>query len=237
MSHVYKKSTIIKSGTKRGEKVTQSLNTRKDKLVDNELLYNMIKEFQTKYDCNGKLNPTLYNNIAQCIYNIAEVTSLRPQFRNYTFRQDMVNNAVIQALTYLHTFNADKFNNPVSWCIQTSYFVFISMIKEEKKALYTKLKSSANFYDNYNQMLSEQSIIDDDFSMDFETLSHNDNVKSTLKDIKRWCNEYEKSTGVIKEEVRRQKLPDGISDLSGSISLLSMLGGSEMNMKNPKELL
>ncbi len=189
----YKKTTLLHGKVKRGQKTTFLNTTKKDKMVDNQKLYETIKFFIK--DCNSnpdKMPKSQYEWLGKAILNIVEVHSLRPQFKYYPFRDDMVQSACMQVLKYLNSFNYEKYNNPVSWVMQVAYFVFITYINNERRQLYVKMKSSSNVYDNYNEFVCENGIEDTDFAMDLESLRvGNSNVNVTMNDVRDWCKVYE----------------------------------------------
>ena len=189
----YKKTTLLHGKVKRGQKTTFLNTTKKDKMVDNQKLYETIKFFIK--DCNSnptKMPKSQYEWLGKAILNIVEVHSLRPQFKYYPFRDDMVQSACMQVLKYLNSFNYEKYNNPVSWVMQVAYFVFITYINNERRQLYVKMKSSSNVYDNYNEFICENGIEDTDFAMDLESLrAGNSNVNVTINDVRDWCKVYE----------------------------------------------
>ena len=87
---------------KRGQKTTFLNTTKKDKLVDNEKLYETIKIFIKDCECDpNKMSKSQYEWLGKAILNIIEVHSLRPQFKYYPYREDMVQSACIQVLKYL----------------------------------------------------------------------------------------------------------------------------------------
>ena len=189
----YKKTTLLHGKVKRGQKTTFLNTTKKDKMVDNEKLYETIKIFIKDCECDPKkMSKSQYEWLGKAILNIIEVHSLRPQFKYYPYREDMVQSACIQVLKYLGSFNYEKYNNPVSWIMQVAYFIFIGTINDERRQLYVKMKSSSNVYDNYNEFICENGIEDTDFTMDLESLrSSSSTANITMNDVRDWCKEYE----------------------------------------------
>lgn len=214
----YKKTTLLSGKVKRGQKTTFTNTTKTDKLVDNEKLYQYIKRFIVDYDCNPKLMPiTQYEWLGKAIHNIVTVQSLRPQFRYYPYRDDMVQSACLQVFRYLNSYKWQEYNNPVSWVIQASYFMFLQYINDERKQLYIKFKSSANAHDNYNEFLCANGIVESDFNMDLQSLkSNNSTADVTMDNIREWVKDYEKSNfkdekpqkeNTPKEKPKADKLP------------------------------
>ena len=92
----------------------------------------------------GKERPRVPNYIGTCIMKIATHLSHKPNFINYTFREDMINDGIENCLQYIDNFNPDKSNNPFAYFTQIIYFAFLRRIEKEKKNLYIKYKLTEN---------------------------------------------------------------------------------------------
>jgi len=88
---------------------------------------------------NGK-KPDVTNYIGECFLKIANHLSYRPNFINYTFRDDMISDGIENCLQYLKNFNPDKSNNPFAYFTQIIYYAFIRRIQKEKKQTNIKYK-------------------------------------------------------------------------------------------------
>jgi len=86
----------------------------------------------------GKQNPRIPNYVGECIMKIATHLAYRPNFANYTFREEMISDGIENCLLYINNFNPDKYQNPFAYFTQIIYFAFIRRIQKEKKHLYTK---------------------------------------------------------------------------------------------------
>jgi DNA-directed RNA polymerase specialized sigma subunit len=84
------------------------------------------------------------NYVAECIMKIATHLSHKPNFVNYTFREDMISDGIENCLQYVDNFDPDKSNNPFAYFTQIIYFAFIRRIQKEKKQLYIKYKATEN---------------------------------------------------------------------------------------------
>ena len=77
--------------------------------------------------------PPVTDYIGECFLKIANHLSYRPNFINYTFRDDMISDGIENCLQYLDNFNPTKSNNPFAYFTQIIYFAFIRRIQKEKK--------------------------------------------------------------------------------------------------------
>ena len=70
---------------------------RKNNFIDNKEMYAAFEEYRKKVDDakeRGEPKPQIPRYIGKCFLDIAEHLSMRPNFSNYMYRQDMVMDAV-----------------------------------------------------------------------------------------------------------------------------------------------
>ena len=98
-------------------------------------------EYQDKCNNAEKRNrksPPVTNYIGECFLKIANHLSYRPNFINYTFRDDMISDGIENCLQYLDNFNPKTSNNPFAYFTQIIYYAFIRRIQKEKKQITIK---------------------------------------------------------------------------------------------------
>ena len=111
--------------------------------VDNKKFLQAMIEYKDKCDKAEKRNrktPPVTNYIGECFLKIANHLSYRPNFINYTFRDDMISDGIENCLQYLDNFNPAKSSNPFAYFTQIIYFAFIRRIQKEKKQVTIKHK-------------------------------------------------------------------------------------------------
>tara|TARA_E500000178_G_scaffold321368_1_gene345179 strand:+ start:890 stop:1408 length:519 start_codon:yes stop_codon:yes gene_type:complete len=94
--------------------------------------------------------PPVTDYIGSCFLKIANHLSYRPNFINYTYRDDMISDGIENCLQYLDNFNPEKSNNPFAYFTQIIYYAFIRRIQKEKKQTTIKQKMIAE--SNYDDM-------------------------------------------------------------------------------------
>ena len=99
---------------------------------------------------NNQPKPPVTNYIGECFLKIANHLSYRPNFINYTFRDDMISDGIENCLQYLDNFNPEKSNNPFAYFTQIIYYAFVRRIQKEKKQVVIKQKMIAD--SNYDDM-------------------------------------------------------------------------------------
>jgi hypothetical protein len=109
--------------------------------VDNKLFLEAMKEYRKSVNKSikeKKDKPPVTDYIGSCFLKIANHLSYRPNFINYTFRDDMISDGIENCLQYLNNFNPAKSNNPFAYFTQIIYFAFIRRIQKEKKQVTIK---------------------------------------------------------------------------------------------------
>ena len=85
--------------------------------------------------------PKIPDTIAKCFMMIAENLSHKPNFLSYTFRDEMVADAIENCVMYVDNFDPNKSSNPFAYFTQIAYYAFLRRIQKEKKQNYIKFKS------------------------------------------------------------------------------------------------
>jgi acid phosphatase class B len=85
-----------------------------------------------------KTPPKMSNYIGECIYKIATRLSTRPNFINYTYRDEMICDAIENCIQYIGNFNREKSNNAFAYITQICYYAFLRRIQKEKKQVFIK---------------------------------------------------------------------------------------------------
>jgi hypothetical protein len=109
--------------------------------VNNKDLYAAMVEFKNLVNeakATGKQNPRIPHYVGESIMKIATHLAYRPNFANYTFREEMISDGIENCLLYINNFDPAKSQNPFAYFTQIIYFAFIRRIQKEKKHLYTK---------------------------------------------------------------------------------------------------
>ena len=126
--------------------------TKKEHYVNNkEFLQAMIdyRKMINKAKREKLPKPPVTDYIGGCFLKIANHLSYRPNFINYTFRDDMISDGIENCLQYLDNFNPTKSNNPFAYFTQIIYYAFVRRIQKEKKqvTIKNKLITESNYDD------------------------------------------------------------------------------------------
>lgn len=138
--------------------------------------------------------PQIPVSVVEAIVTITKRTSTRYNYHNYPFREDMVSEAVVNMLKYVHTFDPGKegikgkvnFFSWVTTCIDRS---FSKEINSDEQQRYIKMRS-------FEEHGGFAAVSDDP---DFQTTEFVENTGINM-DYRQWMGEYE-----IKRQNSREK--------------------------------
>ena len=111
--------------------------------VDNAKFLEEIKKWNEKRkeaEEQGEPTPQVTNYIGECFLKIANGLSYKPNFINYTYKQEMISDGIENCLQYIHNFNPEKSKNPFAYFTQIIYYAFLRRIQKEKKQMEIKNK-------------------------------------------------------------------------------------------------
>ena len=110
--------------------------------VNNRDFYESIKVYKTKLTENE--NAKVPDYIGICIQQIATRLSTKPNFIGYSYRDEMISDAIENCMYALPKFNPERTNNPFAYFTQVAKNAFLRRISIEKKEQYTKYKNLQN---------------------------------------------------------------------------------------------
>lgn len=162
---------------------------------------------------NGDPNPIVTDYIASCFLKIAEGLSHKANFVRYTYREEMVMDAVENCLKAIENYNIEAATrsgkpNAFAYFTQISWFAFLRRIQKEKKQQDIKLK--------YISEADLSMFIEENTEGGYSDYSHTAPFVEQLriridsvKDADKHFNAYKKE-----EKVRRRRAVNVDSDLS-----------------------
>lgn len=167
--------------------------------INNEDFLKALVDYKNKCkeaEESGKDKPNLPNYIGECWMKIAEGLSHKPNFINYTYRDEMIADGIENCLMYFDNFNPDKSKNPFAYFTQIIYYAFLRRIQKEKKQLYVKYKATEQIgiLDEFEMLESE-----DGTSKQFEMY---DNIAEFIEN-------YEDARQA-KKDAKSAKKPQGV---------------------------
>ena len=132
--------------------MTTSKKSKEHYVSNKDFLAAMVeyRNLVNKAKKEGKPKPPVTNYLGNCFLKIANHLSYRPNFINYTYRDDMISDGIENCLQYLDNFNPHKSNNPFAYFTQIIYFAFIRRIQKEKKQ--TTIKHKMLLDSNFDDM-------------------------------------------------------------------------------------
>ena len=163
--------------------------------VDNKkLLAAMIEYRNSVIDAKEKDNPRprIPDYIGECIMKISEHLSYRPNFINYTYKDEMISDGIENCLLYIDNFNPEKSKNPFAYFTKIIYYAFIRRMQKEKKQTYVKYKSL------------ERHVLEDDI-LEAGGVTKKSYLEFMQNNMSGFIEEFEKSQKVKKTRAKAKK--------------------------------
>jgi hypothetical protein len=112
--------------------------------VNNKQFYAMICKF--KEECNKAEDenlptPRIPEPIGNCFVMIATKLATKGNFVGYTYKDEMISDALENCVVAVHSFNPEKSKNPFAYFTQIIWYAFLRRIEKEKKQTYVKYKA------------------------------------------------------------------------------------------------
>lgn len=88
----------------------------------------------------GTEPPPVSNYIGDCFIKIARHLSYKSNFINYSYKDEMISDAIENCLAVVNNFDQTKSKNPFAYFTQITFFAFVRRIQKEKKQMATKFR-------------------------------------------------------------------------------------------------
>jgi DNA-directed RNA polymerase specialized sigma24 family protein len=138
----------------------------------------------------GKPEPKLSDYIGLCLLQIAERFSSKYNFSGYSWREEMVSDALENMVLYFDKFDPERYDNPFAYFTQITYNAFIRRIQKEEKQRYIRYKF-------FQESVMSPDVDDSDVFGDTNTQQSKQKFYDTMNDL---MESFEK-----KEEIKKEK--------------------------------
>lgn len=111
--------------------------------IDNKQFLQALIDYKkevNRAEKNEEERPQVPDYIGDCFIKIANHLAYKSNFINYSFREDMILDAIENCLIYMDNFDPKKSSNPFAYFTQITYYAFVRRIQKEKKYLQTKYR-------------------------------------------------------------------------------------------------
>jgi hypothetical protein len=126
--------------------------------INNKEFLQLLVDYYEKCDeakLNDKPKPRIPEKIGECFLMIATKLSNKGNFVGYTYKDEMVSDALENCIMAVNSFNPEKSKNPFAYFTQIIWYAFLRRIEKEKKQTYIKYKS-------LERLVVEASLLDDE---------------------------------------------------------------------------
>lgn len=172
-------------------------NTKTDThYVDNKKFLAAMTVYKEAYDkwnhegADPENRPKPSEYIGECIYKIALRIGDKPNFKGYSYLDEMISDGIENCFQYLGNFDPEKSNSPFSYFTTIIHYAFIRRIDKEKKQAFIKMVAfeSMDKTQTHIESLKAQGLVDPDSSnpyADYYRLSPDDVTKFSKKKPKK----------------------------------------------------
>jgi DNA-directed RNA polymerase specialized sigma subunit len=154
--------------------------------VNNKTLYEEMKKFKQR--CKdaqeqGRKEPQIPNYVGECFMMICNNLAKKPNFMNYSYRDEMISDGIENCVAAAHSFDPSKSTNPFAYFTQIAWNAFIRRINKEKKQSYVKHKNfeHINMFGELAEELSGSTKIHNEYSEELIRSFEEKIVKSSKK--------------------------------------------------------
>jgi hypothetical protein len=114
--------------------------------------------------------PIIPRYIGECFIKIATHYAYKPNFANYSYKEDLISDSVENMSRYVLNFNPEKSTNPFAYFTQITHFAFLRRIKTEKKE--TEKKAMIIERLNFDEVMFDDGDFIDNYS-DYSSIRDN----------------------------------------------------------------
>lgn len=125
------------------------MTKEKNNYVNNKALYSALVHYRSevqKAEHENKTKPVAPDYIGKAILLICENLAKKSNFSGYTYKEEMISDAIIDCVMAVDNFDPDKSKYPFAYFTQIAWFAFLRRIEKEKKQAYVKHKNYENSF-------------------------------------------------------------------------------------------
>lgn len=141
--------------------------------VDNKKFYQALIDYKKVVE-ESKERPVIPDYVGDCIRLICLKLSVRRNFGAYSFREEMVGEAMLKCFEAINNFDPNKTNNPFGYFTQIAWNEFIRQIQKEDQQHYTLHANLENMLllsdEIYAEMKGDDSSKDDGIRRHYEVI-------------------------------------------------------------------
>ena len=166
------------------------------------LLEELVKHRENcaKAAADGLIKPRIPEYIGECFFKIATRLSTKWKFVNYTYRDEMISDAIENCVAVVHNFDPSKSSNPFAYFTQIIGNAFIRRIMKEKKQTYVKYKYMQKMM--FDGGLATQGDIEEIKEID-STYANMDHVNDLIRDYETYVKNTREKTKKAKKGIEK----------------------------------
>ena len=116
---------------------------QKEHYVSNKDLYQAMLKYHTSVQearAAGREKPRVPEYVGRCIMLIGQRLATKPNFRKYSYTEEMQGDGNLACIRYIDNFNPHKYQNPFAYFSQIMVHAFVGRLNAEQKQQYVKAR-------------------------------------------------------------------------------------------------
>jgi hypothetical protein len=126
---------------------------------------------------SGEQVPKLPDYIGECLLKMATRYSFKPNFANYSYREEMISDAVENCILYFMNFDPQKSNNPFAYFTTVIDKAFIRRINKEKRQV--EITEKLLDKNGFDEVFTDDNTIGNNNYSDYNSIK--DSVQSRMR--------------------------------------------------------
>lgn len=119
----------------------------KKNYINNRALFERMRDWKDgcrRAEREGRQKPPIPEYVGAAIKLLCERMSMKMNFVGYSYREELVGDAIVDCVHGAYTFDSDRFSNPFGYFSMIAWRAMIRKIYKEKLETYVKHKSFLN---------------------------------------------------------------------------------------------
>lgn len=146
--------------------------------INNKEFYQLLVDFRAACKLAEQQNlpqPRIPNKVGECFMMIATKLASKGNFVGYTYKDEMIGDALENCVVAVHSFDPEKSTNPFAYFTQIIWYAFLRRIEKEKKQTYVKYKT-------LEEMVIDSDLIEDEYGNGYSNFDlNNEKMKPIIQ--------------------------------------------------------
>lgn len=155
---MYKKKEDKFAGIERSKNHRKPRSKTSTDYVNNDRLKEELIKYKEAHDNDKKVPRLTDKYVGDCIKSICNKLSLNHNFVGYSFREEMIEDAIVSCVAAIRNYDPSRPTKPFAYFTECAWWAMVQRIKTEKKENYKKHKNLDYMGDHLRDLLPDVDI-------------------------------------------------------------------------------